>query len=368
MPWPPLIGIGLQILLTPFLLSALGLEIGLTGENTHGFVALLTTAIWMGLGAAIYYGYSVQQEAEKLEEETPTVVTEQAPSTREQRLVVPIANPESVEQLMRTALDIARDRNADIRVMSAVTVPQETPLEEGRRFIDEERTVLNDAIDFAAEHDPDIPVSGTIRIGHDVTQAILNTAEQDDADILLMGWRGRRRRRRDFVLGSNVDQVVTQAPCDVLVERISPVEDVESILLPTAGGPHSEFAAEVAGAIARTTGARIDVARVIESDTTEEDRTDAQERLDATLEAMAIEGVNVERRLIEGDEIAETIISESANHDVTIIGATREGLLQQFVFGAIPEEVGRRAENTVIMAKRNLGLTSRLNRLLGRDD
>ena len=62
------------------------------------------------------------------------------------------------------------------------------------------------------------------------------------------------------------------------------------------------------------------------------------------------------------------IISESAEYDLTIIGATREGLLQQFVFGGIPEEVGRRAENTVIMAKRNLGISSSLSRLLGRSN
>ena len=41
-------------------------------------------------------------------------------------------------------------------------------------------------------------------------------------------------------------------------------------------------------------------------------------------------------------------------------GATREGLLERLVFGSIPESVGRGAESTVTMAKRNLGITSRL--------
>jgi nucleotide-binding universal stress UspA family protein/uncharacterized membrane protein len=367
MPWPPLIGIGLQFILLPFLIFELGLEAIGIGTGNEGLVALTVSAIWMLGGLALYYGYSVGKEAEQLEKETPTVVTEETPSAREQRLVVPIANPESVEQLMRTAIDIAQDRNADIRVMSVVTVPQETPPNEGRQFIDEERDVLNDAIDFAAEQEPDVPVSGTVRIGHDITQAILNTAEQDDADLLLMGWRGQQRRSRDLVLGSNVDEVVTRAPCDVLVERISPVEDVESILLPTAGGPHSEFAAEVAGAIARTNDARVDAVRVIEPNPTDEERADAQERLDATFGAIETEDIGIEHRLVVSEEIAEAIISESAEYDLTIIGATREGVLQQFVFGGIPEEVGRRAENTVIMAKRNLGISSRVNRLLGRN-
>ena len=360
MPWPPLIGIVLQFLLTPFLLSALGLQIGL-GPDSHGFIALVTTAIWMGLGILVYYGYSEPKEVEKLEEETPTVAAERAPlderRAREQRLLVPIANPESVEQLMRTALDLAEERDADIEVMSAVTVPQQTPLSEGRQFVGEGRTVIEHAMDFAADERPDVPVSGKIRIGHDVSQTILNTVEQDDIDLVLMGWGGRGRRR-DYVLGSTVDDVVTQARCDVLVERIGPAVEVDSILLPTAGGPHAAFATEIARAIARPNDARVEVLYV----TSPGGASDAEVRsiLDDTVENLG--AVETSTELVERDDVANVIVERSADHDLTIIGATREGLLQQLVFGAIPEGVGRRAENTVIMAKRNLGITSRVTR------
>ncbi|MFC6734395.1 amino acid permease [Haladaptatus sp. DYSN1] len=362
MPWPPLIGIVLQFLLTPFLLSALGLQIGF-GPDSHGFIALVTTAIWMGFGILIYYGYSEPKEEEKLEEETPTVATEEAPAPerakREQRILVPIANPESVEQLMRTALDLAEDRNADIEVMSVVSVPPQTPLSEGRKFVQEERAVIDRAIEFAEEEHPAVPVSGKIRIGHDVAKAILNTIEQDAADLVLMGWRGRGRRT-DYVLGSNVDQVVTQARCDVLIERMGPAGNVDSILVPTAGGPHAEFAAEIAHAIARPNDARVEVISVITPSA--EERDTAQSIIDSA--AASLEGVETTTELVEGDDIASAIVERSGEHDITIIGASREGLLQQLVFGAIPEEVGRRAKNTVIMAKRDLGITSRVTRWL----
>jgi nucleotide-binding universal stress UspA family protein len=66
--------------------------------------------------------------------------------------------------------------------------------------------------------------------------------------------------------------------------------------------------------------------------------------------------------VLEGEEVVDAIVEESSGYDLTIIGATREGLLQQFVFGVIPEQVGRRANSTVIMAKRNLAITSRVTR------
>lgn len=362
MPWPPLVGIALQLLLTPFLLSALGLQVGF-GPASHGFVALVATALWMGLGVAVYYGYSEPQELEKLEEETPTVTTEQAPApqraARDQTLLVPIANPESVDELLRTAFDIAEARNAEIRVLSVVTVPKQTPVSEGRQFADRERTVLERALEFAHEERPDVPVSGTIRIGHDVAKAILNTVEQDDADLVLLGWRGRSRRA-DYVLGSNVDRVVTGARCDVLVERIGGLGDVESVLLPTAGGPNAEFATEIARALALTNDATVEVLHVWNDSETSESAGRAI--LDRTVQLL--DGVETTTTLVERDDVVEAIVERSMEHDLTVIGASREGLLQQLVFGAIPETVGRRAGSTVIMAKPYLGLTSRVTRWL----
>ncbi|EFW89816.1 amino acid transporter [Haladaptatus paucihalophilus DX253] len=362
MPWPPLIGIGLQFLLTPFLVYELGLKPGI-GPGSEGFVALITTAVWMIIGLGVYYGYSKQKEAEQMEEETPTVVTERVPSEADNQIVVPIANPESAPQLMRTATDIARDRNGEILVMSIVTVPQQTPLSEGRKFIDDQRNVLDEAMAIA--EDEDVPVSGTIRIGHDVSKAILNTVEQYDSDAVLMGWKGQHKsQRRDIVLGSNVDEVVQNADCDVLVERIGPDEGAaESILVPTAGGPHAELAAEVADNIARSNGATVEVIHVVGPDASESERANAQTVLDEAKDDFS-EGTTVTTELLTGDDVIDTIVERTGEHDLTIIGATREGLLQQFVFGALPEQVGWRSKSTIIMAKRNLGITSRLSRWL----
>jgi amino acid transporter/nucleotide-binding universal stress UspA family protein len=362
MPWPPLIGIGLQFLLTPFLVYELGLKPGI-GPESEGFVALVTTAVWMIIGLGVYYGYSKQKEAEQIEEETPTVVTERVPSEADNQIVVPIANPESAPQLMRTATNIARDRNGEILVMSIVTVPQQTPLSEGRNFIDDQRDVLDEAMAIA--EDQDVPVSGTIRIGHDVAKAILNTVEQYDSDAVLMGWKGQHKsQRRDIVLGSNVDQVVQNADCDVLVERIGPDGGAaKSILVPTAGGPHAELAAEVADNIAHSNDATVEIVHVVRPDASESERTDAQEVLDEAKAEFSDE-TTVTTEMLIGDDVIDTIVERTGEHDLTIIGATREGLLQQFVFGALPEQVGWRSKSTIIMAKRNLGITSRLSRWL----
>jgi amino acid transporter len=134
----PILSIVFQLLLAPFFLFEQGLEVGF-GESSQGFIALVTMGLWFALSVVVYVGYSSEREAQKLEAETPTIVAERATETRESQLVVPIANPESVAQLMRTAIDIARERNAEIHVVSVVTVPPQTPLSEGRQYVDERR-------------------------------------------------------------------------------------------------------------------------------------------------------------------------------------------------------------------------------------
>lgn len=90
---------------------------------------------------------------------------------------------------------------------------------------------------------------------------------------------------------------------------------------------------------------------VIESDASEKERDEAQEKTDATASQFD-ETISVETSVVEGDSVTDTIVEMSAEYDITLIGATREGLFQQLLFDAIPEQVGLRAENTVIMAKR----------------
>jgi len=354
MPWIPLVAIALQLVLTPFLLAALGLA---PGED--GFAALVTMGGWLVLGVVVYSAYSEKKEEEKMEQEAPTVVVERRqPEARGYRVLVPVSNPLSARRLMTTAISLARDHDGEILVMSVVTVPQQTPLVEGHRFVDAKRALMTDAMSLAEQ--AGVPVSGTIRIGHDVAQAILNTIEQADTDAVILGWRGRSRRK-DFVLGSNVDRVVTEAKCDVLVERIGPkAVAIRSILLPTAGGPHARFAAELARAIAAGEKARVDVGYVIAPGADQGVREAAQARIRGTAEGL--EGCEVRLVLLEGSDVVETIVRASADYDLLLLGATREGLLRQLVLGAIPEEVGRRAKTTVIMAKKNVGLASLLTR------
>lgn len=306
---------------------------------------------------------------EEIEEETPTVVTREEGLESDHEILVPIGNPEHTAQLMRTAIHVAKHRGGTIRVLNVIQIPEQTPLSEGRQLVDDRRPLLNAAMEYA--RDEDVPVSATIRIGHHASTAIINTVEQHDSDAVLLGWKGRRYTRRDKVLGTTVDEVVQGADADVLVEKIGAGEaarpgGVESVLLPTAGGPHADLAAEAADAVAAGEGARVHLVEVVPRGATEEERGEARAFLEEVAEGVHADDVALD--IVEGDDVADALVDEAARHDLVVLGASEEGLLQQVVFGSIPEEIADRSPATVLMVRRNLPLRSRLARYLGIGD
>ncbi|GAA0306293.1 universal stress protein [Halarchaeum salinum] len=313
------------------------------------------------VGVAFWFTVLSGRSGEHAERETPTVVSERQPAERDYRIVVPVANPAHTEQLVGTADDIATARDGEVIVMSAVVLPDQTPLSEGRQFVDEKRAVLDNAMAIA--EDADVPVSGVVRIAHDPADAILNTLEQHDADAVLMGWSGTANRQRDVVFGSTVDDVAEQAPCDVLVEETTGFrEDIDEILLPAAGGANAALSADVASAVAHTDDATVRVVHVVAPDADEAARREGDARLEAALDLLG-DGVTTEAALLEGDDVADTIVAATAEADLTVLGATREGAVEQFLFGSIPETVARRAESPVIVTKRSEGIRGWARRL-----
>lgn len=327
-------------------------------------------SLLLGLGAQVvgilfwFVWKARPRPLEELEAEAPTVIAEYRSPGREKRILVPVVNPDRIDRLLRTAAALARESDGELLLMSAVTIPDQTPLSEGRRYGEKRRDVLRLALESA--EDLGVPVSGIVRIAHDASDAILNTIEQHDVDMALLGWTGRSSSRSDVVFGSTVDRVMRDARCDVLVERVGVErkDALTSILVPTAGGPHARLAGEVAVSLARAGGGKVTLARVIRPGDTEGEiqATDLLYEEQRRLQART-EGVEVATKVLRGDDVSSAIVDESREHDTTVIGATREGLLQRLLVGAIPKAVAQEASSTVIMVKRYQGVTSLLRKV-----
>lgn len=293
-----------------------------------------------------------------------TIDMSSSPSSTDGTLLVPIANAETAERQLNTAIDVAADRSFRILLVFVLEVPPQLSLQDGRRYLleDEDEEMLADAV--AAVDARGVPVDGRIRIARGVGTGIVGAVEEHDADAVLMGWRGRPPRR-DVVLGGHLDRVLRNADCDVLVERIKTPrpDEIDSVLVPIAGGPHDGLASETGASIARHNDASVTLLHVFDPEAPDLSRENAAALLDEA--AGELEGVrSVERELFESSDVAGTITDWTTEHDVTLLGVSRGGLVQRKLLGSISEAVGRHAAGSVILTKRHDPVPSRLRRLV----
>lgn len=268
-------------------------------------------------------------------------------------LLVPIANPETVDRLMDTALDIARERSMRILAIHVVEVPPQVPLSEGRAVLDA-NGAEEKLLEYASERIAVADVEGETRMRYarDVATGIVSAVGDSQADTLLLGWRGRPRRR-DIVLGGFIDSILADAPCDVFVKRIrSSSPEIGSILVPVSGGPHEELTLDLAGIIAAQHDASVHLVNVLPPNASEEREQQGTSRLSDCATRLGERDLSVETLLVESDHIAGALTDESSNHDLTILGATEKPLLKRKIVGSVAEGVGRSAASSVILARR----------------
>lgn len=266
-------------------------------------------------------------------------------------ILVPIANPETADRLLDTAIDIADSWGASITAVHVVEVPAQIPLSEGDTLLTAEAESL---LEYAADigDEAPVPFETVTRYARDVGQGIVGGAGDHDAGTILMGWRGRPRRR-DVILGSFVDRILRDAEQDVLVKRIRvPIPDqIDRILVPVDGSVHDAYATTVAGAIARRREATVTIAHVVAPDAAESVRAERRELL-ADRADLLEPCVSVETGLLDGAHVAGTITDETEAYDLITVGATRDGLFRRRLVGEIAEAVARHSSCPTIIARR----------------
>jgi nucleotide-binding universal stress UspA family protein len=288
-----------------------------------------------------------------------------ATTSRDGPVLVAVGNPEHVEQLVRTAGDLAHGGSGKVRIVTVVAKPRDSPF-----GVFDDETIRRE---FAAEgHDlieraetpPGVTVEREVIVARSVAGGLLSAVEESDPAALVVGWHGRSRRT-DALLGTTVDRLVERARCDLYVERVGrEANGVDSVLLPVAGGPHVRTAATVARAIAGRNDARVHVLSVAtpRSGDAAGHVAEARELLQTAGErgrtreagAVAVGGVHdvpVETEVVEAGDVTEAVIAAAVDHDVVVMGATRQGPLRGRIVGSVPRRVVDRTDATVVLAR-----------------
>jgi APA family basic amino acid/polyamine antiporter len=169
---------------------------------------------WLLIGLCVFVVVRRRREVGMLEEIEP--VTALPPGASYRKVLVPMKLGDIGEEMVATAIALAKERGASVEAVFVVRVPRAFTLEgelpdEVRRRAEES---LAEAQALGEENGVEV-VGHTVRarsIGH----AIVDEARAHDVDLIVLGSSPRWRRQSRF-FSPTVDHVLRHAPCEVLV-------------------------------------------------------------------------------------------------------------------------------------------------------
>ncbi|WP_101296596.1 universal stress protein [Halegenticoccus soli] len=263
-------------------------------------------------------------------------------------VLVPVFGEGAMTNGRELSYALATEGDAELLFLHPVTVP--APVEPSGDVQADHGEVAELA--WRARNDAGIDASGTVRVGRDPVRTVLDEVDRAGIETLVLQ-ESIDRGLLEGVRLTTVEQITVHADADVVVTNgQGSLGAVSSVLVPVAGGPHSGFAVEVAGALARYKRAWIDLLHVVPPEADDECRREAEARFDAARERLG-DFERVDSWTLEADDVAEAIIEQSEYYDATVLGAPTKSRLRQLVFGSTTDAVRRDATTPVVVARRN---------------
>lgn len=334
------------------------------GLQKKHLLPIILAAVAVVLGFMAYLAWKGSQVEEVALPGKPSRVAleRSAGAPGQFRVLVPIANPANVDQLIGFAATVAKQRNGEIVAVRVVVVPEQLPPSIEDAQIEREAEILKVARQHALAHD--VPITSLVRVGHNAARAILETTRDRHCNLVVLGWKGYSSTARR-ILGEVTDDVVRYARADIMLVRLTGDDrPLKKLLLPTAGGTHAQTAMRYAANIKGEDGT-LTLCSIVSPDAPPERLESEEERLrqeKTTLESEEIPGV--ETKILRERSVTEAILAEGEDYDAIVLGAAGQSISSQILFGTIPEEIARASKRPVIVIKRYDPVTALVGRVM----
>jgi len=264
-------------------------------------------------------------------------------------------------RLVESAGILARYFKGELTLNTIIEVPRATPLEAiSKDYVDEVSASLRKATKIAPTT---VRVRPIVSVSYDVAGSILDQARHDAANLLVLGWKGTRRRG-GTILGRNLDRVVREAPCDVAIiktKRLS--RSIQSILLVNGGYYETRKALLMALPIAKEYGAKIRILSPITADGQIELVKGNAERLQRMCERIEVPS---EIKMVHSKSFVNTVLQHAPQSDILVMGAGHQHALEKTMFGATYDRIIRSVDVPVMIIKTVKAVKARAGTASGR--
>ncbi len=307
----------------------------------------LLGAGWLGFGSLVYLSYSKGQK-ETVEKHRRLKEILQRQERKQYKILVALANPSTVGMLMTTACAIARKFDGEMIALNVVEVPHRTALRKGLADFSQQRLLLSRAENIARQER--VTFDKMIKLSHRLSHGILETAEEEDCNFIIMG-RSGPEKMLEKILTTVVDIVLKEAPCNVAIVHGEKMDQVKRVIVTATDNVNSQLAAELSPALVEKFKAELLLLHAIPKDSGVEQETQAKRWIDSFMEKANLK-IKSERRILKAEEPAQAITEQIREGDLLLMGESKGGAIEQLLFTSVPEEVTEQSSQPVVVFKR----------------
>ncbi len=307
----------------------------------------LLGAGWLGLGSLVYLVYSREQK-ETVEKHRRLKEILSRQERKEYKILVPVANPNTLGMLMTTACAIAKKFDGEVIALNVVEIPQGTPLRKGLADFSQQRLLLSRAENIARQEK--VKFDKLIKLTHRLSYGILETAEEEDCNFIIMG-RSRPEKMLEKILTTVMDMVLKEAPCNVAVVCGEKMDQVGRIIITATDNVNSFLAAELSPALVEKFKADLLLLHAIPQDAGAEEEIQAKRWIDSFVEKANLK-IKSERKVLKAEEPAKAIAGQIQEGDLLLMGESKGGTIEQLLFTSVPEEVAEQISQPIIVFKK----------------
>jgi amino acid transporter/nucleotide-binding universal stress UspA family protein len=282
------------------------------------------------------------------------------------RVVVPIANPRTQQDLLRLGAATAKSNaNGGTAELVAVNVLQIASPSPNRNVAAERLLHQRELLEAAQQHATEMDVRLRTRavMGETIGDGIIETLTEEAADQVLLGWKGSLTAE-GRVFGPNIDAVLDHAPCEVSVVTVHS-ERIGTPVALAGPGPHAPVAARRAVAFGAVDG-KVPTLLNVQPASGDGDPIDRGERVIRDIAKRAgIEQAEFDTKVLVNDDIEGAILDAVGEYDTVCVGLSERDVTTRIKFGTIAEQISRQATGNVAIVRRGKGNESRTS---DRDD
>lgn len=233
------------------------------------------------------------------------------------RILVPVANPDTATKLLKLASGLVNREGGTVIALFVL-----------RGELEAESKALSNLEPVVEKlKEEGYPIRLETHKASNVARGIIDAARDNGSDLIVLGVQ--RPARGNVLVGTIDENVLTTAPCPVVVYRPAKSESVKRVVIPADGGMPAQTACVIGIKLAQNTEIDVDAVYIQPGYYS---RWKGLGRIEQSLEN--IEGkAQVKRTLITALDPAQGLLARLNEDDLLVVGYTGRSEFERWLFG-----------------------------------